>query len=103
MLWFAVVGDWTSNTSANIQFLIGLINQANIMSVNWGLFTSASQWNSITGSTAVFGSPALWYSHLNNDPNFNDFEPFGGWKNPSIKQFVGDATECGVGIDKNVY
>ena len=104
MLWFDIEeGDWGTNTSANIQFILGLINQANIMSITWGIYTSQRSWNPITGSTADFGSPALWYAHYDNNPSFSDFVPFGGWKNPSIKQYVGDATECGVDVDKNFY
>jgi hypothetical protein len=103
MLWFDVEGDWGSDTAANIQFLLGLINQANVMSISWGIYTSRSQWGPITGNTAEFGEPALWYAHYDNDPSFSDFEPFGGWQKPSIKQFEGDATVCGVGIDKNFY
>lgn len=103
MIWLVVAGDWTGNTSANMQFLLGLINQANIMSVNWGIFTSRSAWNQIMGGTAEFGEPALWYTNFDNDPTFADFQQFGGWKKPSIKQFSANVNECGIRIDKNFY
>ena len=35
------------------------------------------------------------YAHYDNNPSFSDFSPFGGWSKPSIKQYAGDATECG--------
>ena len=41
------------------------------------------------------------YAHYDDDPSFSDFEPFGGWTTPTIKQYKGDANECGVDIDKN--
>jgi hypothetical protein len=43
------------------------------------------------------------YAHYDNIPSFSDFVPFGGWVHPSIKQFLGTTTACGVGIDKNFY
>lgn len=103
MLWFDIEGDWGGNITANRQLLLGLINQANIMSVTWGIYTSKLQWTSIMADTADFGAPALWYAHYDNDPSFGDFEPFGGWSKPSIKQFQGDATVCGASVDRNFY
>lgn len=35
--------------------------------------------------------------------SFSDFRPFGGWSRPSIKQYRGDITACGVGIDADWY
>ena len=35
--------------------------------------------------------------------SFGDFRSFGGWNKPAIKQYVGDRTECGVGVDFNYY
>lgn len=36
------------------------------------------------------------YAHYDNNPTFSDFVPFGGWSKPAIKQYVGDATLCGM-------
>ena len=43
------------------------------------------------------------YAHYDNDPSFSDFKPFGGWSKPSIKQYAGDKTVCGAGVDLNFY
>lgn len=43
------------------------------------------------------------YAHYDNNPSFSDFEPFGGWSRPAIKQFAGDKSVCGAGIDENYY
>ena len=48
-------------------------------------------------------SVQLWYAHYDGKPDFSDFNPFGGWNKPSIKQFQGDVTLCGAGVDKNYY
>jgi hypothetical protein len=42
-------------------------------------------------------------AHYDNNPSFSDFSPFGGWNQPAIKQYVGDAVVCGAGVDKNWY
>jgi hypothetical protein len=42
-------------------------------------------------------------AHYDNSPSFGDFRSFGGWTRPAIKQYVGDASLCGIGVDKNWY
>ena len=87
------------------------------------MYTSDSQWNPIMGSGYNGGSSAqLWYNicmlqyikqhcdngsyryaHYDGDPSFSDFSSFGGWSRPTIKQYAGDASVCGVDIDKDWY
>ena len=43
------------------------------------------------------------YAHYDNLPSFSDFTAFGGWSTPAIKQYMGDKTSCGVGVDYNWY
>jgi len=43
------------------------------------------------------------YAHYDESKSFGDFSPFGGWSKPSIKQYAGDATVCGAGVDLNWY
>ena len=43
------------------------------------------------------------YAHYDDDPSFGDFYSFGGWSQPAIKQYQGDASVCGVDIDKDWY
>jgi len=35
--------------------------------------------------------------------SFGDYSPFGGWSRPAMKQFAGDATVCGFGVDLNCW
>ena len=35
------------------------------------------------------------YAHYDGSPSFGDFEPFGGWNKPAIKQYAADASVCG--------
>lgn len=50
-----------------------------------GIYTLASAWNPITGSSTAFKGYSLWYAHFDNNYNFNDFVPFGGWTTPAMK------------------
>lgn len=43
------------------------------------------------------------YAHYDGEQNYNDFSPFGGWSRPSIKQYAGDASLCGLDVDLNWY
>ena len=45
----------------------------------------------------------LWYAHYDNKQSFEDYQEFGGWRTPSIKQFKGTSSVCGVnGLDLNL-
>jgi len=61
-------------------------------------------WQSIFGSFTgchTVTSQQLWYAHYNDKTAFSDFTAVGGWKKPHMKQYKGDNTLCGAGVDKN--
>ena len=39
--------------------------------------------------------PGPRYARYDNKPSFDGFKPFGGWSQPSMKQFAGDVTVSG--------
>lgn len=53
--------------------------------------------------TVANSSHVSRYAHYDGNPSFSDFRPFGGWSKPAIKQYAGDKTECGAGVDLNYY
>jgi hypothetical protein len=57
---------------------------------------------SVKGCPAA-GTQSLWYVSLDNKASFNGFAAFGGWTNPNLKQFQGNVSVCGVGVNKNFY
>jgi len=70
------------------------------------IYASKYMWQTIFGSFGACPSVAsqqLWYAHYDGVPSFSDFAPFGGWTKPAIKQYQGDTTLCGAGVDKNFY
>lgn len=61
-------------------------------------------WQSIFGSFTAchtVASHPLWYAHYDDKQTFSDFAAFGGWTKPHMKQYKGDTTLCGAGVDKN--
>jgi len=92
--------------AANCNFLEQLVNAFKGKGKTPGIYASKSQWTTIMGSAgacAKFAGLPLWYPHYDNVQNFNDFSSFGGWSKPTIKQYVGDTTACGLGVDLDWY
>eukprot|EP01129_Flabellula_baltica_P017318 TRINITY_DN9566_c0_g1_i1.p1 TRINITY_DN9566_c0_g1~~TRINITY_DN9566_c0_g1_i1.p1 ORF type:complete len:220 (-),score=52.09 TRINITY_DN9566_c0_g1_i1:17-655(-) len=105
MVWLDVERyAWTSSLTTNRNFITAMANEVIRNGKAVGIYTNYYNWQEIVGLgwTGVSQHP-LWYAHYDGVPNYNDFRSFGGWSKPSIKQYVGDASECGVGIDKNWY
>lgn len=42
-------------------------------------------------------------AHYDDRPSFSDFEAFGGWSKPAVKQYRGTSTLCGAGVDYDWY
>lgn len=90
---------WGSQSS-NQAFFKGLVQECESLGIDCGVYSSASQWVPLFGSSFTAGSSLpLWYAHYDNEQSFNDFSPFGGWSTPYMKQYNGDTTVCGFGVD----
>ena len=108
LLWHDVERHaWPDDKTANRQFITNMIAQANRRGVTQGIYTNKYNWQDIVGLDWTYPADEnipLWYAHYDGEANFNDFEPFGGWNDPSylIKQYKGDQqSACGVTIDYN--
>jgi GH25 family lysozyme M1 (1,4-beta-N-acetylmuramidase) len=97
--------SWSGHDSAsNCQFLTDVLNRVKSHGKNVGIYASRYMWQSIFGSFTACSSVAshpLWYAHYDNSASFSDFVAFGGWTKPHAKQYQGDTTLCGAGVDKN--
>jgi len=92
---------WGSQ-SDNRAFFEGLVSELQALNQEIGVYTSASQWVPIMGSDYTAGSSfPLWYAHYDGEKSFSDFTPFGGWSQPTMKQYAGSSTTCGIGIDSD--
>jgi GH25 family lysozyme M1 (1,4-beta-N-acetylmuramidase) len=95
---------WGSDHSLNCAFLTETINRIKSHGKTPGIYASKVMWTNIMGSASACTGPSsqlLWYAHYDNSASFSDFSPFGGWTKPHIKQYQGDVTLCGAGVDKN--
>ena len=71
-----------------------------------GIYTSFYEWGNVVGnsySCTEFGNVPLWYAHYDNNPSFSDWRNFGGWTRANMKQYAGDTTLCGAGVDFSFY
>eukprot|EP01105_Mastigella_eilhardi_P019969 TRINITY_DN4724_c0_g1_i1.p1 TRINITY_DN4724_c0_g1~~TRINITY_DN4724_c0_g1_i1.p1 ORF type:complete len:255 (-),score=58.17 TRINITY_DN4724_c0_g1_i1:61-825(-) len=111
MMWFDIEepnGDlgqyWSKNISDNQSFFKTMLSQAQTLGIVSGVYTNQYMWTTIMGSSFSGGaSYPLWYAHYDSNPSFSDFETFGGWTSPSIKQYQGTHTVCDTGLDADWY
>jgi len=105
MIWIDVERhNWNANLAQNQQFISAMIAAGESAGRKLGIYTNYNNWQAIVGINWSGASHLpFWYAHYDNDPSFSDFRAFGGWSTPSIKQYVGDTTVCGVGVDLNWY
>jgi GH25 family lysozyme M1 (1,4-beta-N-acetylmuramidase) len=99
--------SWSGHDSAsNCAYVQELISAIKAKGKNPGIYSSLYMWETIFGSRSACPSVAsqpLWYAHYDNNPSFSDFSSFGGWSKPNVKQYQGDTTLCGAGVDLNFY
>jgi hypothetical protein len=109
MIWLDVETNPSSGcgwSGDNCGFLTEIVNRIKARGKVPAIYSSVYMWQNIFGgrnSCPSLASQQLWYAHYDNSPSFSDFGGFGGWSKPSIKQFAGDVTLCGAGVDKNFY
>ena len=101
-LWIDVGGRWPNTTETNVVFLESLIQPIESYGVKFGISTTRHRWGKALNNTAKFSvNIPLWYSQPDDVKSFDDFQTFGGWIEPSMKQCRVDVKECGVVFDRN--
>lgn len=98
--------SWGRDHSINCSFLNQLIDQIKYHGKVPAVRTSKYMWEQIMGPGKICTGPSsqlLWYAHLDQRASFDDFQEFGGWRKPAVKQFVGGATLCGATVDKDYF
>ena len=107
MLWYDVERlSWSSDHGKNQAFLKRMIEAGRSLGVKAGVYSNWNSWSEIMTKAWSFphdqGLP-VWYPHYDGSQSFSDFQSFGGWSKPNIKQYFGDKSSCGVGVDYNWY
>merc|ERR1711988_403533 len=95
-------GCW-SDTQTNADFLSDVASTFAGAGLSVGIYTNWVSWPEIVGSWDGLSSYPVWYPHYDDSQSFSDFESFGGWSSPSIKQFDDSPAVCGVSIDHDWY
>jgi len=96
---------WSGSTSDNCNYIADLLKTGKDAGHAMGVYVSEYMWSSIAGSGCTAGADAgapVWYAHYDDNPSFSDWEPFGGWNDPAMKQYT-TGSSCGIGIDYNWY
>ena len=99
--------NWDDFSDAsNCDYVSYLIDQVRARGRVPGVYSSYYMWERIMGSSQNcqgHSSAPLWYAHYDDNASFSDFRSFGGWSRPNMKQYVGDDTLCGAGVDYTYY
>ncbi|CAL6024979.1 Glycosyl_hydrolase family 25 protein [Hexamita inflata] len=108
MVWLDVenINLFYPTYAQNQNFISAMLSEMSNMlgAKRVGVYSNWVQWQSIVGSNWAGAQPhQIWYPHYDNWQSFADFQPFGGWTKPSIKQYQGDVAECSTTIDRNFY
>ena len=105
-LWYDIEPlSWHSEVSDNQKFLKRMIAAGEALNVKAGIYSNWNSWSQIMGDWSMphdAGLP-IWYPHYDGSASFSDFKTFAGWSKPSIKQYLGSHSSCGVGVDYNWY
>ena len=103
-VWMDVEGTWSSSFTTNQAFFEEMMNQVEAVGAPYGLYVSNHQWENLLSLSYIWpkaGSTLLWYPHYDDWESFGDFEPFGGFTQPYMKQYNGDQMMCGHDVDYN--
>lgn len=94
------------SADSNCDYLMQLIGAVQNSGRQVGVYTSIYEWSTVMGSQGACtqaGSVPLWYAHYDSWASFGDYSQIGGWASPNMKQYIGDTTICGVGVDESFY
>ena len=104
-VWYDLEGEWSSSYSTNQAFFEELIAQTRAIGFYYGIYTNYNGWIYFFGYSYQFtyaSTVPLWYAHYDWVDDFSDFDPFGGWTTPAIKQYIDNIdTLCNGIVDFN--
>jgi hypothetical protein len=96
-LWIDVEGtQWSSDHSLNGAFIDEMAQAIVDADIPVGYYLSIRSYGDILDPwTNKITDAHLWYPHWDNQQNFNDFSPYGGFTQPNRKQYTGGIEICG--------
>lgn len=101
-IWVEVAAyEWPSNQLENQDFILIMMDTIKRHGKETGILTSLIDWQTIVGDWKVDREFPLWYVDNDDADDFRDYQPFGGWYRPYIKQYAGSYRLCDVTVDLN--
>jgi len=107
-VWLDIEGKkyWLGDYSKNWNWYKSFVDSCMATSgVKCGVYSNANEWSSLFGGLQYsYGTNLpLWYPRYpySQSPSLSDYQPFGGWNSPVMKQYIGDKAICGVNTDVN--
>lgn len=68
-----------------------------------GIYTGRWWWEPVTANSTRFSHLPLWHAEYTRSaedrPDFDAFRPYGGWSRPSMWQYRGTTSVCGLSVD----
>ena len=87
-------------TEAKLQAAVDVVQAAGLPC---GIYTAPWWWNNKGGGSTAFSGLPLWHAgYVDSEPDFDSFQPYGGWARPLVWQWRNTHDFCGHSIDANV-
>jgi len=113
-IWFDIEEDyagqyWSTSYATNKAFYADLVSACSSGSAGktCGVYSNYNNWVTIFGSSTYQASGGsslpMWYADYDGELNFDDYEEFGGWSTPAMKQYNGDVSYCSINMDQDYY
>jgi len=89
---------WAKTRLENVQYMEELLNATSRIFKDQfiGIKTSSYGWEKHLGRWKGGCKYRLWWKEWDNFPSFDNFEQFGGWKKPFMKEFTASKDFCGI-------
>lgn len=98
---------WNGTAAQNLTYMETVTTSLLNKGFDLGIIMEDFSWKVLTGSkdtvSEVLSKLPLWYQGLNNQPNFGDFQKFGGWETPTRKAGLFGDILCAGSLMQPVY
>ena len=86
--------EWSNDDTRNCLFVKQLLDEGRKLNIKMGIYGSHRTWGILFHGNCSVGTPPLWYARYDNVKSFAEWQPYGDWKSPSIKQYNDKVAEC---------
>eukprot|EP01111_Echinosteliopsis_oligospora_P009347 TRINITY_DN2724_c0_g1_i4.p2 TRINITY_DN2724_c0_g1~~TRINITY_DN2724_c0_g1_i4.p2 ORF type:complete len:240 (+),score=43.25 TRINITY_DN2724_c0_g1_i4:53-721(+) len=98
-------GCW-GGAESNLAYIKDMVSAAQAAGAKLGIYSTPYEWDhlGLTGlGVQEFANLPLWYANPDGDESFSDFQSFGGWSTPVMKQYDWNGNQCEQTYDADWY